>query len=84
MRASTSGSKAVATRASGAVAGGVGLGKSTGPLSAATQAKMMAYDRPVAELNAARLKGQSYPIIHELARVSMALNPDVRVSLFIS
>ncbi|KZV61364.1 nucleoporin-interacting protein NIC96 [Peniophora sp. CONT] len=64
-------SKAVATRSS---AGSVG--KSVGPLSAATQAKMMAYDRPIAELNAARLKGQSYPIIHELARVSMSLNPD--------
>ncbi|VDC01189.1 unnamed protein product [Peniophora sp. CBMAI 1063] len=70
-----SGSKAVATRSSGAGAVGVGGGKS-GPLSAQTQAKMMAYDRPIVELNTARLKGQSYPIIHELARVSMALNPD--------
>ncbi|KAI0321907.1 nucleoporin-interacting protein NIC96 [Amylostereum chailletii] len=40
------------------------------------QSKMMAYDRSISELNSARLRGTSYPILHSLAQASVSLNPD--------
>lgn len=42
----------------------------------------MAYDRAITELNAARLKGTSYPVIHSLIDVSLSLSAsDVRFPL---
>lgn len=46
------------------------------------QSKMMAYDRVVIDLNAARLRGTSYPILHSLIDASLALNPDVSDEVF--
>jgi hypothetical protein len=43
------------------------------------QGKMMAYDRVVVELNASRLRGASFPIIHAFIQATLSLNPDVRV-----
>lgn len=40
---------------------------------------MMAYDRVVVELNASRLRGASFPIVHALIQAALSLNPDVRV-----
>ncbi|KAM6497845.1 nucleoporin-interacting protein NIC96 [Amanita muscaria] len=40
------------------------------------QSKMMAYGRVVAELNAARLRGTSYPIVHALVEASLAVASD--------
>jgi nuclear pore complex protein Nup93 len=40
---------------------------------------MMAYDRVVVELNAARLRGASFPIVHAFIQAALSLNPDVRV-----
>lgn len=45
------------------------------------QSKMMAYDRVVSELNTARFRGTSYPIVHALIQASLSLNPDVRLIL---
>jgi nuclear pore complex protein Nup93 len=42
---------------------------------------MMAYDRVVVELNAARLRGASFPIVHGFIQAALSLNPDVRVFL---
>ncbi|OCH83853.1 nucleoporin-interacting protein NIC96 [Obba rivulosa] len=42
------------------------------------QSKMMAYDRAVTELNAARLRGTSFPIVHALIDASLSVNPDQR------
>lgn len=42
------------------------------------QGKMMAYDRVVVELNAARLRGTSFPVIHAFIQAALSLNPDVR------
>jgi nuclear pore complex protein Nup93 len=42
------------------------------------QGKMMAYDHVVVELNAARLRSASFPIIHALIQAAVSLNPDVR------
>jgi hypothetical protein len=39
----------------------------------------MAYDRVVVELNAARLRGASFPIVHAFIQAALSLNPDVRV-----
>jgi nuclear pore complex protein Nup93 len=39
----------------------------------------MAYDRAVVELNAARLRGASFPIVHAFIQVTLSLNPEVRV-----
>lgn len=39
----------------------------------------MAYDRVVVELNASRLRGASFPIVHALVQATLSLNPDVRV-----
>jgi nuclear pore complex protein Nup93 len=43
------------------------------------QGKMMAYDRVVVELNAARLRGASFPVVHTFVQAALSLNPDVRV-----
>ena len=40
---------------------------------------MMAYDRVVVELNAARLRAASFPIVHAFIQAALSLNPDVRV-----
>ncbi|KAF8341685.1 nucleoporin-interacting protein NIC96 [Amanita rubescens] len=42
------------------------------------QSKMMAYDRVVSELNSARLRGTSFPIVHALIEASLAVAPDSR------
>ncbi|KAA1475433.1 nucleoporin-interacting protein NIC96 [Dentipellis sp. KUC8613] len=53
------------------------LALSTGPSpSLQMQSKMMAYDRPVTELNAARLRGISFPIVHALLQASLTLVQD--------
>lgn len=41
----------------------------------------MAYDRVVSDLNAARLRGTSYPIVHALIEASLAVSADVCVSI---
>lgn len=38
---------------------------------------MMAYDSVVADFNAARLRGTSFPLLHALMDASHALAPDV-------
>jgi len=45
------------------------------------QSKMMAYDRVVSDLNSARLRGTSFPIVHALVEASLAVAPDVRFFL---
>ena len=40
------------------------------------QGKMMAYDRAITELNAARLRGVSYPIVHALIQASLTVSPE--------
>lgn len=58
---------------------------STGPSpSLQMQSKMMAYDRPITELNQARLRGVSYPIVHALLQASTTLHPEVRIMYFAS
>lgn len=42
------------------------------------QSKMLAYDNAVTELNKARLRGTSYPIIHTLLKISQEVSTDVR------
>lgn len=42
------------------------------------QSKMMAYDRAVGELNAARLRGISCPIVHLFMQAAASLNAEVR------
>ncbi len=37
----------------------------------------MAYDRVISDLNAARLRGTSYPIVHALIQASLAINAEV-------
>jgi nuclear pore complex protein Nup93 len=44
--------------------------------------KMTAYEKVVSELNAARLKGSSYPILHGFMDAAKRLNTDVSVVLF--
>ena len=41
----------------------------------------MAYDRVVSELNTARHRGTSFPIVHALIEASLAVAPDVRFGL---
>lgn len=43
---------------------------------------MMAYDRVVVELNAARLRGTSFPIVHAFTQAALSLNPDVSAIQF--
>lgn len=45
------------------------------------QGKMMAYDRVVVDLNAARIRGTSFPVIHAFIQAALTLNPDVRAFL---
>ncbi|KIM38582.1 hypothetical protein M413DRAFT_447791 [Hebeloma cylindrosporum] len=61
------------------------LGKSSlsasvvGPsLSLQMQTKMMAYDRVITDLNNARLRGTSYPIVHALIDASRSIASDSR------
>lgn len=52
---------------------------SAGPSpSLQVQGKMMAYDRVVVELNAARLRDASFPVVHAFIQAALSLNPDVR------
>ena len=43
------------------------------------QSKMLAYDNAVAELNKARLRGTSYPIVHTLLKISQEVSTDVSI-----
>ncbi|EEB87032.1 hypothetical protein MPER_15806, partial [Moniliophthora perniciosa FA553] len=45
-------------------------------LSLQMQSKMMAYDRVITELNASRLRGTSFPIIHALIDVALSVSSD--------
>ncbi|KAJ2926873.1 hypothetical protein H1R20_g10202, partial [Candolleomyces eurysporus] len=57
------------------------LMSSVGPnLSLQMQSKMMAYDRVITELNAARLRGISYPVVHAFIDASIATSSDPRSS----
>ncbi|TFK47932.1 nucleoporin-interacting protein NIC96 [Heliocybe sulcata] len=61
--------------------GGLGrsvLGASTsGPApNMHMQTKMLAYDHVIADLNAARLRGESYPVIHALEDATRSMNQD--------
>ncbi|EJF58768.1 nucleoporin-interacting protein NIC96 [Dichomitus squalens] len=40
------------------------------------QSKMMAYDRVVAELNTARLRGTSFPVVHAFVRAASSVSSD--------
>ena len=42
----------------------------------------MAYDRVITDLNNARLKGTSFPIVHALIQASLSVSPDVCVFLY--
>ncbi|KAF9456680.1 nucleoporin-interacting protein NIC96 [Collybia nuda] len=55
------------------------LMSSTSPsLTLQMQSKMMAYDRVISDMNAARLRGTSYPIVHSLITASLAVTSDLR------
>ncbi|KAJ7151727.1 nucleoporin-interacting protein NIC96 [Mycena filopes] len=55
------------------------LASSVAPsLTLQMQSKMMTYDRVITELNSARLRGTSYPIVHSLIRASLDVAPDPR------
>ncbi|EAU93284.1 nucleoporin-interacting protein NIC96 [Coprinopsis cinerea okayama7 len=55
------------------------LMSSVGPnISLQMQSKMMAYDRVITELNSARLRGTSFPIVHALIDASLAVASDTR------
>ncbi|KAG8220223.1 nucleoporin-interacting protein NIC96 [Butyriboletus roseoflavus] len=57
------------------------LAASTSPsLTLQMQSKMMAYDRAVGELNAARSRGTSCPIIHLLMQAAASLNAEAASS----
>lgn len=45
------------------------------------QSKMMTYDRVITDLNAARLRGTSFPIISYLIRAAGDVDSDVRLRL---
>ncbi|TFK99639.1 nucleoporin-interacting protein NIC96 [Pterulicium gracile] len=45
-------------------------------ISLAMQSKMAAYHNVVSELNSARLKGTSYPVVHSLINAALAVNGD--------
>lgn len=42
---------------------------------------MMVYDQAISELNGARLRGTSFPIVHSLIQASQRVNTDVSLSL---
>lgn len=46
------------------------------------QNRMMAYDRAVTELNAARLRGVSFPIVHAFMQVAASLNTPQTLQTF--
>ncbi|TFK38656.1 nucleoporin-interacting protein NIC96 [Crucibulum laeve] len=50
----------------------------TPSLTLQMQNKMMAYDRVITNLNAARMRGISYPIVHSLIDASVAIASDSR------
>jgi nuclear pore complex protein Nup93 len=50
-------------------------------LSLQMQTKMMAYDRVITELNNARLRGTSYPLVHALIDASRSIASDVSFSI---
>ncbi|PBK88713.1 nucleoporin-interacting protein NIC96 [Armillaria gallica] len=50
------------------------ISSSTPSLTLQMQNRMMAYDRVVTELNAARLRGVSFPIVHSFTDVANSLN----------
>lgn len=55
---------------------------STGPsLSMQMQNKMMVYDQAISELNSARLRGPSFPIVHALIQASHRVSSDVSEDL---
>lgn len=55
---------------------------STGPsLSMQMQSKMMVYDQAISELNSARLRGTSFPIVHSLIQSSHRVSNDVSEQL---
>ncbi|KAF7986143.1 hypothetical protein HWV62_38508 [Athelia sp. TMB] len=55
------------------------LASSTGPsLSMQMQSKMMVYDQAISELNNARLRTTSFPIVHSLIQASRRVNTDSR------
>ncbi|KAG1777297.1 nucleoporin-interacting protein NIC96 [Suillus placidus] len=57
--------------------GKAALAASTGPsLTLQMQSKMMAYDRAISELNAARLRGTPCPVIHLLMQAAASLNSE--------
>lgn len=45
------------------------------------QSRMMVYDRVISELNTARLRGTSFPIVHALIDASLSLTSDVSPTL---
>jgi len=53
---------------------------STPSISLQMQSKMMTYDRVVTELNEARLRGVSYPIVNALQNAALSLGADVSFS----
>ncbi|KAG9310292.1 hypothetical protein JVU11DRAFT_9410 [Chiua virens] len=58
-----------------------GRAGSTGPsLTLQMQSKMMVYDRAVGELNAARLRGTSCPIVHLFMQAAASLNAEAASS----
>ncbi|KAH9487230.1 Nucleoporin NIC96 [Psilocybe cubensis] len=56
----------------------LGASTTTPSLSLQMQSKMLAYDRVIADLNAARLQGTSYPVVHSLVEASLAVASDPR------
>lgn len=56
------------------------LSSVTPSLSLQMQSKMMAYDRVISDLNAARLRRTSFPVVHALIEASLAVSHDPRSS----
>lgn len=52
------------------------LSSVTPSLSLQMQSKMMAYDRVISDLNAARLRRTSFPVVHALIEASLAVSHD--------
>ena len=51
---------------------------SVGPApSIQVQSKMLAYDRVISEMNAARLRSTSFPVMHALIEASVSVGSDV-------
>ena len=45
------------------------------------QSKMMVYDQAISELNNARLRTTSFPIVHSLIQASRRVNTDVSATV---